>query len=815
MKKSMLSVAVSSALVLVSQASFAEAGQTVNTVTDDQVITGPRDENTGNVIVATANQTIIYEGTKAETLTFNNLDTKYNSYVKAEGSNAQIVFKDLKTLNFKTDYKFSNTSKNNNNPIISSSGGSVVVQDIETVNFGTAEKSMDVDQIVHANWNGKEVVFKDIGTLNMYNNGAVMNVSSSKEDGPTATFENIGTVNIANTQSADAQYLYAAITLFGEGAETQPVLNLLTVTNVGTFNVTSNGYGILATDKLSSSSTGNQWAGHSSINASIEADNINFNTNTYAILSQKKVDSAPQELGTTTITIKANKSISLSSQSDSTIFAKSVSGTCDRNVIYLTAPTVSVTNASGTGISANKGSVNLAGDHVTISGGSQAIDVMASSALSISGASGDSSGTTTIAGNVSSAGSVSFTNQSVTQTTGTFKVTELTSDNSSLTFSTTEEGGVTIDTLNGDLALRAAPSVTEKLGSAEAAVKQIKDKILVSQNSKDELLQDLSGEASDLTSAWTYDAASDTVTNAGGTTLSPTLTAIQRTAGANLAQWRYENNHLSERLGDVRNLKGSIGAWARVYGSEAKLSDSVSTKLRADSVQVGADVRAGENWVVGGAFCYTNQDADYANGDASTDGYTLAVYGTAFFPCGGYVDLIARAGRLSTDVNASTVTEFDASYDNTAFGVSAEVGYRWDISKTFYLTPQAELSYGYVKGQDFTGSNGIRVEQDNFETLVGRLGFQAGANFADGDGTIYLTASVNHDFKGEAQAAASRGDAPSQLMAEDLGGTWASYGIGAQFNATDRWSFYGSLTRANGSDYQETFKYSVGTRFVF
>ena len=137
-----------------------------------------------------------------------------------------------------------------------------------------------------------------------------------------------------------------------------------------------------------------------------------------------------------------------------------------------------------------------------------------------------------------------------------------------------------------------------------------------------------------------------------------------------------------------------------------------------------------------------------------------------------------------------------------------------DISKTFYLTPQAELSYGYVKGQDFTGS-GIRVEQDNFETLVGRLGFQAGANFADGDGTIYLTASVNHDFKGEAQAAASRGDAPSQLMAEDLGGTWASYGIGAQFNATDRWSFYGSLTRANGSDYQETFKYSVGTRFVF
>lgn len=112
---------------------------------------------------------------------------------------------------------------------------------------------MDVDQIVHANWNGKEVVFKGIGTLNMYNNGAVMNVHSQSEDGPTATFEKIGTVNIANTQGR-----YAAITLFGEGTQTKPDLNLLKVSNVGTFNVTSTGYGIWATDKLSSSSTGNQ-----------------------------------------------------------------------------------------------------------------------------------------------------------------------------------------------------------------------------------------------------------------------------------------------------------------------------------------------------------------------------------------------------------------------------------------------------------------------------------------------------------------------------------------------------------------------------
>ena len=804
MKKTILSVAVASAFVLVSNCSLAETAQTVEKIefTDGQVITGPKD-SAGNVYVAGANTTKLFEGTSKETLSFNNTDQLYNSYVKAEGANAQIIFKDLKELNFKTDFKFANQASNNNNPVIASSGGSVVVQNIETVNFGTAEKSMDVDQIVHANWNGKEVVFKDIGTLNMYNTGSVMNVHSSSDKGPTALFENIETVNIANTQKPGNM----AIQLFGQGSDPTPVLNLLTVRNVKNFNLNSAGWGLYITDK-----TG-PWSGNSSVSATIEADNVNFNTYQYAIASQKFVDDNKyQQIGTADLKIKAKNSINIVSHQAESVRVSAVKGDSSRIVVSLTAPEITVANETSTGIYAGKGTVNLNGDKVTISGEKYAANLVQDSELNISA---EKSGTTAISGDVVSAGSVSFANQEVAQSKGTFKVAELTSNNSSLMFSTTEDGGVTINKLNGDLKLRAASSVTEKLGSSEAAVKQIKDKILVSANSKEALLKDLSGEASDLTSAWTYDAASDTVTNEGGTGLSPTLVTVEKTAGANLAQWRYEINHLSERLGDVRNLQGNIGTWARVYGSEAKLSDSVSTKLRANTIQVGADARVGDNWIVGGAFGYTDQSADYTNGDSSTDGYTLAVYGTAFFPCGGYVDLIARASRLSTDLSATTVSEFEASYDNTAFGVSAEVGYRWDISKTFYLTPQAELTYGYVRGEDFTGSNGIRVDQDDFKTLVGRLGFQAGANFAEGAGTVYLTASVNHDFQGEAEASASRGDAPAQRLYEDLGGTWVSYGVGAQFNATESWSIYGSLTRANGSDYQENYKYSVGTRFVF
>ena len=421
----------------------------------------------------------------------------------------------------------------------------------------------------------------------------------------------------------------------------------------------------------------------------------------------------------------------------------------------------------------------------------------------------------------STEGTISVENQKVVMSEGsTFKTGSLNSaGDSSLIFNTDEKGGVTVNHLNGKIDLVAGNTLTEKYGSGRAVVAAIKDGIFASETEEGEksLMNNFAGgEASDLTAAWEYNPENGTVTTLGDASgLSPTLVAAKKTAGANLSQWRYEINHLSERLGEVRNLQGSVGTWARVYGAEAKLEDSVSTKVRGNTIQVGADVRVGDNWIVGGAFGYTDSKAGFSNGESSTDSFNLAAYGTAFFPFGGYVDLIARVGRMSTDVDVATVTDFKSSYDNTTFGVSAEVGYRWDISKTFYLTPQAELSYGLVKGADYTAANEIRVDQDDFQTLVGRLGFQAGMNVADGAGSVYLTASVNHDFQGESDAYARRGDSAVQKLSEDLGGTWVSYGFGGQINVKDNWSFYGSLTRANGSDYQENYRYSVGTRYCW
>ena len=175
-------------------------------------------------------------------------------------------------------------------------------------------------------------------------------------------------------------------------------------------------------------------------------------------------------------------------------------------------------------------------------------------------------------------------------------------------------------------------------------------------------------------------------------------------------------------------------------------------------------------------------------------------------------------GRLSTDISASTLSAsggvLDGSYDNTAFGLSAEVGYHWKLTDTFYAEPQVELAYGYVLGDDFSASNGAKVSQDDFQSLVGRFGARVGANFAQNKGSLYLHASVNHDFLGDVDGTARAG-ARTESLDGDLGGTWVSYGIGAQFNTDADLNFYGTLERSHGNDYTDSYRYSVGMRYVF
>ena len=386
-----------------------------------------------------------------------------------------------------------------------------------------------------------------------------------------------------------------------------------------------------------------------------------------------------------------------------------------------------------------------------------------------------------------------------------------------IVFNSTKAGTVKIKTAESNVTVLASGHANDQFGSAAQFLSAMRGEGEGQSNGIVEVgggaVVTLGAEAGAVAGAWRIGEDGQIVEeeNAG-------LSAFREFSTATFAQWRLENNHLSQRLGDLRADLGKSGAWARVYGGESKITDGVDVKLQTTSVQVGADTTVAGNWIVGGAFTYTNLDADISNGTGDSDSYSLAAYATGFFDCGGYVDVIGRVGRLSTDISASTLSAsggvLDGSYDNTAFGLSAEVGYHWKLTDMFYVEPQAELAYGYVLGDDFSASNGAKVSQDDFQSLVGRFGARFGANFAQNKGSLYLHASVNHDFLGDVDGTARAG-ARTESLDGDLGGTWVSYGIGAQFNTDADLNFYGTLERSHGNDYTDSYRYSVGMRYVF
>ena len=780
-----LAVLAALATIVASVSTNTEAAPLLNYKSDNTVESALGDAKPGTTgflnLESNVSETYSGENAEVDSLTFINKTEGTNSLVFIKGGTFSVS--KLKTLSFLTDKILSGNPVTNNAGIQLTSTGKVNVDNIAQVNFGSQDKRFEADQGINV-YSNSSLEFSKIDTLSFYTDA---NQSVNVQSTASLKVHDVGTLIFDNALSRqkNSTTLYSALQLMvmhkDDGTNTNnakmvdiDVDNLIIKAN----SQTTLSAGISITDQTN-------YAGTASINGSLKAKNISIDGGTFGIRSNRNIDGSQ----TTTFNLTADNNLAVSGGRNA-ILLDNQKGS--GNVLNVDAANATFTGGDE-GVLSKNSTASIKADNLTVSGDNSALDFDKDSSLTLANKTDSQTANTTLNGNVTIAGKATFTNQDIHQTT--------------------EKDGVKVETLNGDLKLEAGASVTEKLGSAEKVAEAL-DTIIggaAASTLKDNFV---GGEASDMTGAWTYDAATGDVSYQGSR-LSPTLTAVTHANAANLAQWRYEVNHLSERLGDVRSQNGALGAWARVYGTDAKVSDSVSTKFTNNTIQVGGDAKVGDTWIVGAAFAYTDNSTDFSNGSADSDGYTLSVYGTAVLPSGSYLDLIGRVGRISTDIDVSTVTPFKASYDNTTVGLSAEVGHRFDLSQIFYVTPQAELAYGRVFGDDYSGSNGMKVSQDDFDTLIARIGFQAGANFADNRGSIYLTASVNHDFLGDTEATASKAGAQDQKLKEDLGGTWFSYGIGAQFSTTNNLSFYGSLTRANGSDYQEDYHYSVGARYVF
>ena len=216
-------------------------------------------------------------------------------------------------------------------------------------------------------------------------------------------------------------------------------------------------------------------------------------------------------------------------------------------------------------------------------------------------------------------------------------------------------------------------------------------------------------------------------------------------------------------------------------------------------------------WKAGAAFSYTDGSSDMTAGSADHKACGLAAYGTWLGEGGHFVDLIAKVSRVETDYGIKGTS---GRFENNAFSLSAEYGRHFELAGGAFVEPQVEVTWGRIMGDDFLNSEGVRIEQDDFDSLIGRMGVRAGFNFPKDKGLVYARASVLHEFKGESEAVASLG-AKSVRMSDDIGGTWGEFGVGANFRLTPATYTYVDLERTTGGEVSEMWRWNVGVRHVF
>lgn len=438
----------------------------------------------------------------------------------------------------------------------------------------------------------------------------------------------------------------------------------------------------------------------------------------------------------------------------------------------------------------------------------------------------DSTGTTTlgakstlsVTGGVdteSHLGTIEATSSNIELGAGSFDMAKLRGEGSnSLIFTDlVHTNSVSIDEKNGSLTMKATSQSNDQYENVQQAADALLGIVeITTDNATDGNTLEIA--AGDVNNALTAEVITD---ESGKLTLQNVqeqsnvkLDAFGSVTSLTALSLRHEMNSLSKRVGELRDSPAGVGAWVRGYGSEMEYG-TLDMTAKNNSIQMGSDYTIG-NWKVGAALTYTDGESRYDGGKADNKGYGVAIYGTWFVPCGACIDLIAKYNRLENDFALSGM---NGSYNSNAYGVSAETGYRFNfMDGGLYVEPQIGLSYSRMSGESFTTSNGAIINQDDYDSFIGRMGVRAGFKFPKDKGTIYARVSGVYDFNGEINGTASKG-AAFNAIEEDLGGAWLEMGVGANFNWTKNTYTYIDLERTNGGEVKENYRWNIGLRHTF
>ncbi|MBQ8691219.1 MAG: autotransporter outer membrane beta-barrel domain-containing protein, partial [Phascolarctobacterium sp.] len=289
--------------------------------------------------------------------------------------------------------------------------------------------------------------------------------------------------------------------------------------------------------------------------------------------------------------------------------------------------------------------------------------------------------------------------------------------------------------------------------------------------------------------------------------------------------WRSESNDLLQRMGDLRMATEEGGVWAKYYGGKYEM-DAQKTKFNTSysAYQVGYDKEVGDGWRVGLAVSHNDGNSTYdlgGKGDMTVT--SLSVYGTKDYEDGRYLGLIVKGSSLKNEfeVYNNDGYKLEGDYKTWGTSLSAEYGKRIEKANGFYFDPSVELTIGHVQGKSYTASSDLlaaygqestmQVEQDSYNSVVGRIGFGIGQKLDKA--SYYAKLALAHEFAGDFETTYTAEETKGTSIS--FGDTWCEMQLGGTAKLSDNSLVYATYERSFGGYVTEKWRIDAGLRFSF
>lgn len=626
-------------------------------------------------------------------------------------------------------------------------------------------------------------------TVNLYADKAILDGSTNKNGGVIGT-GGYGTVNVNTkdlTIDGNICGTYGGMDTHGKKA----LLNIVTDTlhMKGDVNIGSAG------------------SGHSNFSRNTE---VNIKANTSAVIDGNiNVVGNQSNKNNTNDSSTLNITFNGDSQITGDINVKGSDADMDTQKV--------IVNLGGTGnMTASKGVYNVDNNaNVNFTGGQWAINEWntadgkdVGNAAVKSGASVDVNGASMTVGNLETAGTLNLkskdgkaTNISAETLKGANGTVTTDSLENKIQAETSEATGLTVKG-NGDIADQIA---------ADASKAKVLANVVTSGNGNDakSAASGIEADAGVISGGFRATVNADGGIEKLTEFVNTSNQAVSSMTNISLMTWRQENNDMNKRLGEVRASEGSQGIWARMARGQSKYGQQ-GIKNQYNYYQLGYDSKISDDWILGGAFTYTDGDSSYTNGSGTNKHTGFAVYGSNLRDDGSFIDLIAKYAHMKNDFDVNGGVG-SGDYSTNGLSFSAEYGKRFQ-QEGYWIEPQAELTYGRVSSADFTTKRGAKVHQDSMDSLVGRLGFSLGKDIKQGN--VYVRASYLYDFQGDTSVTMSKGGAATSFKT-DLGGGWWEFGVGTNLDLGHDTHFYLDVETTAGGDVDTPWQWNAGVRYSF